>query len=117
MSQPPIRVGNPDSPLEAGCGCCDGTELATLRPTGNRPNLTATAFRVGDHASFKASMLTGLASAAHPALAGLGTREDDDFTIANNVVAVAFHHCFSSQCLSEAMGHFDIRAIIKVFDI
>lgn len=82
MSQPPIRIGHPDLPLGDVCGCCDGTGLSTLRPTKNRPNLTAIAFRAGDHASFKASMLTGLASAAYPALAGLGTRADDDFSIA-----------------------------------
>lgn len=83
MSDLPIRTGHPDegfTPII--CGCCDGTELATLRPTGNRPNLTAIAFRAGDHAQFKASMLTGLASAAYPALQGLGTRENDDFSIA-----------------------------------
>ncbi|QHQ36667.1 putative baseplate assembly protein [Algicella marina] len=83
MSDAPIRIGHPDSGFEADiCGCCDGTELATLRPTANRPNLTAIAFRAGDHASFKASMLTRLASAAYPELKALGTREDDDFSIA-----------------------------------
>lgn len=83
MSGAPIRVGHPDAGATADlCGCCDGTALATLQPTENRPNLSAIAFRAGDHASFKASMLTHLASAAHPALADLRTREDDDFSIA-----------------------------------
>lgn len=83
MSNHPIRVGHPDEgETTTTCGCCEGTALATLQPTGNRPNLSAIAFRVGDHARFKASMLTSLASAGHPALADLRTREDDDFSIA-----------------------------------
>ena len=83
MSTDPIRIGHPDSGGETDtCGCCDGTALATLQPTENRPNLSAIAFRVGDHAQFKDSMLTSLASAAHPSLADLRTREDDDFSIA-----------------------------------
>lgn len=83
MTNRPIRIGHPDDGTAADtCGCCDGTRLATLKPTENRPNLSAILFRAGDHASFKASMLTSLASAAHPALSGLGTREDDDFSIA-----------------------------------
>lgn len=83
MSPDPIRVGHPDTGSETNtCGCCDGTALATLQPTDNRPNLSAIAFRIGDHARFKASMLTSLASAAHPALADLRTRQDDDFSIA-----------------------------------
>lgn len=83
MSNGPIRTGHPDPGQSADtCGCCDGTALATLEPTENRPNLSAIAFRVGDHARFKASMLTSLASSAYPALARLRTREDDDFSIA-----------------------------------
>lgn len=83
MSNPPIRIAHPDPGAAAdACGCCEGTALSTARPTPNRPNLTAIAFRAGDHGSFKATMLTGLASSAHPALADLRTREDDDFSIA-----------------------------------
>ncbi|MEO0914479.1 MAG: hypothetical protein AAFY59_16095, partial [Pseudomonadota bacterium] len=83
MSDAPIRIGHADEGFTPDvCGCCDGTELATLRPTENRPNLSAIAFRAGDHGQFKASMLTRLASSAYPALRGLGTREDDDFSIA-----------------------------------
>lgn len=83
MSNGPIRIGHPDPGQSSDtCGCCDGTALATLQPTENRPNLSAIAFRVGDHAQFKASMLTSLASSAYPALARLRTREDDDFSIA-----------------------------------
>lgn len=83
MSNGPIRIGHPDPDQSTDtCGCCDGTALATMQPTENRPNLSAIAFRVGDHAHFKASMLTSLASSAYPALARLRTREDDDFSIA-----------------------------------
>ena len=83
MSDEPLRLGHPDPGSAADdCGCCEGTALATLRPTANRPNLSAIAFRVGDHARFKDSMLTSLASAAHPALSDLKTRDDDDFSIA-----------------------------------
>lgn len=83
MTDGPIRVGHLDEGATADiCGCCEGTSLSTVRDTANRPNLSAIAFRAGDHARFKASMLTGLASAAHPALARLRTRADDDFSIA-----------------------------------
>ncbi|MEX0348087.1 MAG: baseplate J/gp47 family protein [Paracoccaceae bacterium] len=83
MSDGPIRIGHPDEGNSADlCGCCEGTALSTIRDTANRPNLSAIAFRAGDHALFKASMLTGLASAAYPALARLRTRDDYDFSIA-----------------------------------
>ena len=83
MSAPPIRAGHPDrAPRNGLCGCCEGTALSTLQPIWNRPNLTAIAYRVGEHARFKASMLTALASAEHAALSRLGTRDDDDFSIA-----------------------------------
>lgn len=83
MSEAPIRIGHPDlHPPGCTCGCCDGTALSTLSATENRPGLSAIAFRVGDHSRFKASMLTNLASSAFPALARLGTRDDDDFSIA-----------------------------------
>lgn len=83
MSEPPIRIGHPDGTTSTdACGCCAGTALATLRPTVNRPSLSAIAFRVGTHAQFKASMLTSLSSAAFPMLANLRTREPDDFSIA-----------------------------------
>lgn len=83
MSDAPIRIGHPDiNPQGSNCDCCEGTALATLQPIENRPNLSAIAFRVGDHGRFKSSMLTNLASADFAALADLGTREDDDFSIA-----------------------------------
>jgi hypothetical protein len=83
MSEAPIRIAHPDRRLEGDlCGCCEGTALSTLQPIWNRPNLTAITYRVGEHARFKASMLTALASADHAALGNLGTRDDDDFSIA-----------------------------------
>ena len=80
MSDHPIRIAHPDDGFAPDL--CGSTALSTPVLAANRPNLSAVAFRTGDHASFKASMLTGLASSAHPALAALGTREDDDFSIA-----------------------------------
>jgi predicted phage baseplate assembly protein len=64
------------------CGCCEGT--ATVTPVGivNRPGLPAIAYRVGTHGAFKRSLLAGLSDARRPALAGLKTRDDDDFAIA-----------------------------------
>lgn len=84
MTDAPIRIGHPDrriAPADA-CGCCEGVTLSTARPVWNRPNLDAIRTRAGDHAAFKASMLSRLSSSALPALAGLGTRADDDFSIA-----------------------------------
>ena len=84
MTDHAIRIGLPDTdpPQGASCGCCDGTTLSTLQPIENRPNLSEIRYRAGDHASFKASMLARLASSAAPALLALGTRDDDDLSIA-----------------------------------
>ena len=48
----------------------------------NRPGLSAVAYRVGVHRDFLASMIAGLTDVDKPALAGLGTRDSDDFSIA-----------------------------------
>lgn len=64
------------------CGCCDGLSVATPVTIDNRPGLTALAYRVGTHASFKQSMLARLSSELHQPLHALNTRDDDDFTIA-----------------------------------
>ena len=83
MSLPPIRIGHPDEgALRELCGCCDGIAFGTPLATVNRPNLSAVLFRAGDHGRFKASMLANLSTAEHAALTALGTRDDDDFTIA-----------------------------------
>lgn len=69
------------------CGCCEGqSSTAPGAISGaqgevfNRPGLSAIAYRSGTWHEMKAAMLTALAS--QPALAGLATRADDDFTIA-----------------------------------
>jgi hypothetical protein len=64
------------------CGCCAGTEPQTPAVIENRPGLPALAFRAGRHPQFKATMLAALSARGHVALAGLKTREDDDFSIA-----------------------------------
>jgi hypothetical protein len=48
----------------------------------NRPGLSAIRYRAGDHSRFKASLLTALSRARRPALRGLTTRRDDDFSVA-----------------------------------
>src|SRR5262249_35805662 len=63
------------------CGCCAGVTTATEAP-GNRPGLSAVAFRVGTHADFKQAMQAALSDADRPALAPLTTRDVDDFAIA-----------------------------------
>ncbi len=64
------------------CGCCAAIEAETPVAVENRPGLQAIAFRCGTHPRFKASLLAGLSNRERPALAGLRTREPDDFTVA-----------------------------------
>ncbi|MFC8681515.1 putative baseplate assembly protein [Microbacterium ureisolvens] len=63
------------------CGCCAGGMQAP-QLLHNRPGLSAIRYRIGTHGRFKATMLARLTSADLPALADLGTRSDDDFSIA-----------------------------------
>jgi hypothetical protein len=70
------------APHAADCGCCAGIDRETPRRIANTAGMPAIAYRVGTWAQFKASMLTRLSSSSMPALAGLSTRSDDDFTIA-----------------------------------
>jgi hypothetical protein len=65
---------------QAPCGCCQGITAQTPATVGNRPGLSAISYRSGTWAQFKATMLDSLST--DPALAGLLTRSDDDFTIA-----------------------------------
>ena len=60
------------------CGCCRGVEIRTPQLISNRPGLNAISYRVGQHPSFKESMLAQLSKA----LPNLNTRENSDFTIA-----------------------------------
>ena len=59
------------------CGCC---AAVVGRPSYNRPGLSAIAYRSGTWQTFRAALLAALAG--QPALDGLATRDDDDFTIA-----------------------------------
>ncbi len=62
------------------CGCCEGITTETPVVLNNRPGLAAIAYRVGNWAQFKASMLDALSTT--PELAALHTRSNDDFSIA-----------------------------------
>lgn len=64
------------------CGCCAGTSVATPVAEYNPPGLSAITYRTGTWATFLQSMLARLSSSDYPALAGLKTRADDDFSIA-----------------------------------
>ncbi|GGA88623.1 putative baseplate assembly protein [Puia dinghuensis] len=64
------------------CGACAGLSLQTPGLVSNLPGLNAIAYRVGTQPTFLESMLAGLATSGQPALYGLTTRNDDDFTIA-----------------------------------
>lgn len=64
------------------CGCCDGQEARTPIELYNRPGLSAIAYRTGTYNDFRASMHAHLSSSGYTALAGLRTRDDDDFSIA-----------------------------------
>ena len=59
------------------------TESRRKRPQSldNRPGLSAFAYRIGDHAQFRASVHASLSSSQFAPLARLRTRDDDDFTI------------------------------------
>lgn len=64
------------------CDCCTGSNAETPRAIENPPGLSAIAYRVGRHGTFKESMLARLSSGDFPALARLRTRADTDFSIA-----------------------------------
>jgi hypothetical protein len=64
------------------CGCCAGLTAQTPADVANRPGLTAIAYRVGTHPTFKSSMLAALSDFTRSSLDGLKTREDDDYSIA-----------------------------------
>ena len=64
------------------CGCCAGVDSETPVNLHNRPSQTTISYRIGTHSKFKESMKAALSKAKYPALLPLGTRDDDDFTIA-----------------------------------
>src|SRR6476469_1459563 len=88
MSKPVIAPGTET------CDCCEGIDASTPQGIDNRPGLSAIAYRIGEYAQFRESMLAGLSSSKYhePAgeittewkypLAGLRTRDADDFTLA-----------------------------------
>ena len=64
------------------CGCCEGITAETPAAVTNRPGLNAVAYRIGEHATFKASMLSALSATDNAAIQALKTRAPDDFTLA-----------------------------------
>jgi hypothetical protein len=73
-----------DGSLDA-CNCCEGVEHLTPQDLTNPPGAEALAYRVGTHASFKASMLaslSGVPGSEIDRIEALATRADDDPTIA-----------------------------------
>jgi Baseplate J-like protein len=64
------------------CGCCEGIAVETPVAIDNRPGLPAIAYRVGNYASFRQSLLALLSDARFSVLRQLRTRDNDDFTIA-----------------------------------
>jgi len=62
------------------CGCCEGVKALTPVQIKNLPGLSALAYRVGTHASFKITMQSALSG--QPRLRKLTTRDDDDPAIA-----------------------------------
>jgi hypothetical protein len=62
--------------MSATCGCCAGIHAETPRLVANRPGLSMISYRVGDHGSFKRSMLADLRRT------NVNTRDDDDFSVA-----------------------------------
>jgi predicted phage baseplate assembly protein len=64
------------------CGCCEGVAVRTPVEVFNRPGLSAVVYRAGRHPQFMQTLLARLSSEDRPALAGLTTRDTDDFSIA-----------------------------------
>ena len=64
------------------CGCCAGIGPSVPGVVFNRPGLSAIAYRSATWHEFRSSLVAALSDGDHPALAGLTTRDADDFTIA-----------------------------------
>ena len=78
-----MSCGCPNTSLgNCTCGCCAGISVATPIAEYNPPGLPAISYRTGTWATFHQSMLARLSSSDYPALAGLRTRSDDDYSIA-----------------------------------
>jgi hypothetical protein len=63
------------------CGCCAGISQETPAAVENRPGLPAISYRTGTWSQFRDTLLARLSLSGQPQLRGLGTRENDDFTI------------------------------------
>lgn len=63
------------------CGCCAGIDPSTPTAVDNRSGLSVIAYRIGEYAQFRDSMLAGLSSSKYAELSELRTRESHDFTI------------------------------------
>ncbi len=61
------------------CGCCEPATPFTPLAVDNRPGLSAIAYRVGAYAGFVETMLQSIARS--PELAGLTTRQTDDYAV------------------------------------
>lgn len=61
------------------CACCEAPGPGTPLEIRNRPGLSALGHRIGTFASFRAAMLQDIAGQAE--LAGLATRESDDYAV------------------------------------
>src|SRR6185369_1195249 len=64
------------------CGCGEGVSAETPIALQNRPGLSAIAYRVGTYSSFRETLHARLSGSGQPALNGLTTRDNNDFTIA-----------------------------------
>ena len=64
------------------CGCCSGISVQTPQGEINAAGQSAISYRTGTWATFRESMLARLSSSDYPALAGLKTRDEDDYSIA-----------------------------------
>ena len=104
------------------CGCCRGISEATPVAIRNRAGLSAIAYRIGTHALFKQSMQAWLSSSKYPALAGLTTRDDDDFSIAlldawatvSDVLTYYQERIANESYLRTATERFSIRQLARL---
>lgn len=62
------------------CGCCEGIKSLTPASLENYPGLSALAYRVGTHGSFKKTMISALSK--KPEMGKLTTRDDNDPAVA-----------------------------------
>jgi hypothetical protein len=67
------------APHPAFCSCCSSGMADVPMTVSNRQGLSALSYRIGSFASFRRSMLDGIAS--DPRLSALSTRDSDDYAI------------------------------------